>query len=230
MLSPFSIDYRPPFLLAEFAEPQRLLSWSLNKPGFRIASRVVWIEVRNADLPPDIKPERLLAERLAAANLSDAIALVTSRDLSRYTVSEASVEGHMATCVATVGLSNGEWVGKRFAEAAHFGTINTLVHVSSPLSKAALVEVISMATAARTTAILDAGIQRNGVAITGTGTDCIVVASPARGRRERFAGMHMAVGEAVGAAVYRTIHDGANVWRADFEAMLQSTQSAERVE
>jgi len=57
---------------------------------------------------------------------------------------------------------------------------DTLMHVASPLSKAALIEVISMATVARTTAILDAGIQRNGVAITGTGTDCIVVATPAR--------------------------------------------------
>ena len=57
-----------------------------------------------------------------------------------------------------------------------------------------------------------------GVAITGTGTDCIVVAAP-RGGSVRFAGMHTPVGEAIGAAVYKAMGDGIATWLQDMEAI-----------
>lgn len=83
---------------------------------------------------------------------------------------------------------------------------------------AALVEAITIAAQARTTTILDSRVSRSGVAITGTGTDCIVVSAPLGGS-VRFTGLHTAIGEAIGASVYRAMRDGIATWLLDTETM-----------
>lgn len=216
---PFQLSQKPRVLLATFSEPQQMLSWSLTKPGFQVASQVAWIEIRDADLPADQDAEEIVIRRIAAAKLTEAVTLITSRDVSRHHLSQVAVEDAVATCVSTVGLANGERIGQRFAPpSTPLGTINTLVHVSEPLSGAALVEAITIAAQARTTAILDSRVSRSGVAITGTGTDCIVVSAPLGGS-VRFAGLHTAIGEAIGAAVYRAMRDGIATWLQDTETM-----------
>lgn len=216
---PFALSHKQRLLLANFHEPQHMLSWSLTRPGFQIARQVAWVEIRDADLPAGQDAEQIITSRIAKAKLADAVSLITSRDVSRHHMSQVAVEDDVATCVTTVGLSNGERVGQRFATArTGVGTINTMVHISKPLSEAALIEAITIAAEARTAAILDAGVRRSGVAITGTGTDCIVVAAP-RGGSVRFAGMHTPVGEAIGAAVYKAMGDGIATWLQDMEAM-----------
>ena len=122
-----------------------------------------------------------------------------------------------ATCLTTVGLSNGERVGSRRMHAAHAGTINTLVHVSVPLTDGAMVEAISIVAEARTAAIVDARRGVPGMGITGTGTDCIVVASPCGGAPLDGAGLHTAVGEAIGGAVYDATRTGAEHWDRDMQ-------------
>jgi adenosylcobinamide amidohydrolase len=225
---PFSISVRPPFLIAGFDAPQAMLSWSLTKPGFQEAREVAWVEVRNADLPPSVDPQVSIARLMADAGLAEAVTLVTSRDITRYQVSQATVEDATATCLATVGLSNGERIGERCAEPVWLpGTINTLVHVSQPLSQGALVETVSMVTQARTAAVIAADVRRAGVAVTGTGTDCIVVAAPRGSREVVFAGMHTAIGEVVGKAVYRAVAEGTEIWRRDFAALTGREQAAE---
>ena len=227
MILPFSIMVEPRLLLASFSTPQKMLSWSLNRPGFQTASSVAWIEVRNAELPPEINPEQLITSRLSERGIEDAIALVTSRTVSQHHCASKIVDGVPATCLATVGLSNGERVGERQSDPPRMGTINTLLHVDQPLSSGALTELVAIVAMARTTAILDSGVRRNGVAITGTGTDCIVVAAPLCETEIRYAGMHTAIGEAAGAAVYEAIRSGVDIWRQDFEALLQDAAAAE---
>lgn len=214
---PFAISCRAPFLTASFDVPQAMLSWSLTKPGFQTATQVAWLEVRNRDLPPGQDPMAFIERAVSGAGLSDAVLLVTSRTLERHHVAVATVEGVRAVCLATVGLSNGERVGERsLAPVPVPGTINILVHVSHALSPAAMIETISIATQARTLAVMEANVERGGVPVTGTGTDCIVVAAPAEGPAETFAGLHTAIGEAVGKAVYQVIAEGIAVWRRDF--------------
>ncbi|MGE0024374.1 MAG: hypothetical protein AB7S70_12170, partial [Hyphomicrobium sp.] len=75
---PFQLSCRPPHLVASFPAPQRMLSWSLTKPGFQVADRVAWREVRNADLPPTEDPCASLARLMGAADLGDAVQLGTS--------------------------------------------------------------------------------------------------------------------------------------------------------
>ncbi|HRN83597.1 MAG TPA: adenosylcobinamide amidohydrolase [Hyphomicrobium sp.] len=221
---PFTIDCRPPFLVASFREAHEMLSWSLTHPGRRIARQVVWMEVRNADLCVNTDPAALVREKAAAEGLADAVALLTSRNIARYHTAQSVVEDETATCLTTVGLSNGERVGMRIAEPVRLpGTINTLVHANRPLSEAALLETLSIATQARTAAIIAAKVERAGVKVTGTGTDCIVIAAPRGKNRASFAGLHTALGEAVGRAVYKATAAGIETWRTDFEALTSGT-------
>jgi adenosylcobinamide amidohydrolase len=110
-----------------------------------------------------------------------------------------------------VGLSNAERVGhRRLVESAEYGTINLLAVADAPLSDAALVELLSIATQARTAAVMEHGPDLPSGRATGTGTDCIVVAAPPGA--ERYAGLHTEVGEAVGAAVYAAVASGVRDW------------------
>jgi adenosylcobinamide amidohydrolase len=151
------------------------------------------------------------------AGLSDAVALMTSRNIHRHHLTQAAADDAIATCLATVGLSNSERVGQRLSEPVRLpSTINTLIHVSKPLSEAAFLEAMSIATQARTTAVLDAGVRRGGVAVTGTGTDCVVIAAPSGGDEAEFAGLHTAIGEAIGASTYQAVASGIETWKVDF--------------
>jgi adenosylcobinamide amidohydrolase len=212
---PFVIRCTPPFLTARFSSPQRALSWSLLNPGFARIRDVVWVEVRNHDLGPSVDARTFLRSKLSEVGLPDALAFMTSRNVTRWHSSEARVEDVEACCLTTVGLSNGERIGSRRSARAAVGTVNTLVYVSRTLTDGALVEAISIVTEARTAAILETRRPEDAPAITGTGTDCIIVASPCGGEPDSCAGLHTAVGEAVGAAVYRATHEGAREWDAE---------------
>jgi adenosylcobinamide amidohydrolase len=214
--SSFTIHCSPPFLTARFFTPQRTLGWSLLHPGFATIRDVVWLEVRNRDLPLDLDPAALLRARLSEIGLPEALAFMTARDVRRHHCRRHLVEDVAATCLTTVGLTNGERIGSRRPLGAEVGTINTLVQVSRPLADGALVEAISIVAVARTAAILEARARGSEPAITGTGTDCIVVACPAAGERAPCAGLHTAVGEALGAAVYAATREGVEAWDREF--------------
>jgi adenosylcobinamide amidohydrolase len=216
-----SVKLEPPFLLATFPVPHRVLSWSMLRPGFHTAHRVAWLEIHNRDLPHDVDAGQLIRDRVGAAGLDDAVVFVTSRDIHRHHLERVAVETERATCLTTVGLSNSERVGVRLHQPPPVaGTINTLVQVSRPLSEAALIEAVSIATEARTAAVLDSGERRQGVAVTGTGTDCIAIAAPLGDDAAVFAGKHTAIGECIGAAVYKATTEGIRAWRLDFAALM----------
>jgi adenosylcobinamide amidohydrolase len=209
---PFALACAPPFLAARFARPQRALSWSLTHPGFSVIREIVWLEVKDRDLPPDVDAAALLARRLAEFGAPGALGLMTARDIRRHHWRSRRVEEVEAHCVTTVGLMNAERVGARRFATPHVGTINTLVHVSCALSDGALVEALSIATEARTAAILEARAASGGPAYTGTGTDCLVVAAPSEGTPSDAAGLHTPIGEAIGGAVYTATREGVEAW------------------
>lgn len=200
-----------PWLEMSLGGPHQVLSWSITRPGLVIADMILWREVRNADLPPDLDVTGWLRAEVAARGQAQAVTLLTSRDLDAFETASASVDGVTALCVATVGLSNAERVGTRLDRSGHdWGTINLAVQVSRPLGAAALLETLSIATQARTAAVIDAGhILPTGIA-TGTGTDCIAIAAPPGDAA--YAGLHTATGEAVGRATFDAVRRGARVW------------------
>lgn len=154
--APFAVNCAPPLLTVRFASPHRTLGWSLLHPGFAVVSDIVWVEVHNSDLGPCTDPHAFLRARLARSGLANALAFMTSRDIRRHQSCQRQVDGVEATCLTTVGLSNAERIGSRRAHGPHVGTINTLVHVSAPLTDGAMVEAVSIVAEARTATILDA--------------------------------------------------------------------------
>tara|TARA_R110002012_G_scaffold23596_1_gene79936 strand:- start:3319 stop:3990 length:672 start_codon:yes stop_codon:yes gene_type:complete len=203
-----------PWLTFDLGRDMQILSWAINRPGFVTARRIVWREVRNSDLPKGMDVREWLGTALQSQGHSDAVAFLTSRNVSFFTQSTAKIRRTTAHCVATVGLSNAERVGSRVdRQAQDWGTINVAVRLNSGLSQTGLIETLSIATQARTAAILDAGLALPTGLATGTGTDCIAVAA-LKGPQD-YVGLHTDIGEAVGAAVYRATTLGARQWKSD---------------
>lgn len=209
-----------PWLDFDLGAPQNVLSWAPHRPGFVTATRILWREVHNSDLPPDLDVTDWFATDLAARGADDAVAFLTSRDVSRFTQCIATVDDITAHAVATTGLSNAERVGARVDYSGRdWGTINVAVQLSAGLSQTALIEALSIAVQARTTAVIDAGWPLPNGPATGTGTDCLAVAAP--DGAACYAGLHTALGEAIGRAVHTAVLQGAQAWiRADRDRRL----------
>lgn len=207
-----------PWLAYDLGAPMRVLSWALNRPGFVTASRILWREVHERDLPCDLDVETWLANELTARDASDAVTFLTSRDLARHHTHRACIEGTTAEAVITIGLSNAERIGSREDYSGRdwgkdWGTINIALRVDQPLSDIGLLEAMSLAIEARTAAVMDLGHRLTTGIATGTGTDCIALAAPPGD--EPYAGKHTALGEAIGKAIYNAILEGGRQWQID---------------
>jgi adenosylcobinamide amidohydrolase len=216
----FTVACTQPWLLASFAAPQRMASWSINRPGIVDARRVAWLEVRDADLPPELDPLALLHARLDAADLADAVALMTSRDVRRHRLVETHVDGIRSQALATVGLTNGvafaadgSVEARRPRPRPRVGTINLLLALSCRLADPALLEALSIAATARTAALL----AEDGT-VAATGTDCIVLACPSSGpgHGQPYAGLHTAAGRSLAQAAYRAVRAARQDWEVEF--------------
>jgi len=216
-MSAVSLDR--PWLEFDLAAEMQVLSWTINRPGFVKARRLLWREVRNADLSPDLDVATWLAAELDAHGTADAVTFLTSRDVTCYTEQKVQLADSQAHAVATVGLSNAERVGHRVDRSdKDWGTINVGLKLNQPLSQAALLETMSIAVQARTAAVMDAGLTLPAGTATGTGTDCVAVACPAGDTP--YAGMHTQIGEAAGRAVYEAVARGAQDWMRDYGPQL----------
>jgi adenosylcobinamide amidohydrolase len=200
-----------PWLEFDLGEPMSVLSWAVNRPGRVSARRILWREVRNADLPADLDVDAWLQGELRARGALDAVTFLTSRDITCHHSARAQVGDVQADAVATVGLSNAERVGQRIDRSGHdWGTINVALRVNIGLTEAAQLETLSVVVAARTAAIMEARFDLPGGVATGTGTDCVAIAAPEG--QTRYAGMHTPLGEAAGRAVYDAVSAGASEW------------------
>lgn len=188
-------------------QEMRVLSWAPHGAGYTPADAILWREVKNADLTPEFDAEGWLAAQMPQG----AVGMLTSRDVGTFHESFAEVEGVTAHCLATVGLSNGESVGRRLPyHSADYGTINIGLVTNAALTEAAQLEAMSIVVQARTVGVMAAGVSLATGLATGTGTDCVALAClPGQGR---YAGLHTAVGEAVGAAVRDCLTRASQAW------------------
>lgn len=204
-----AVTLERPWLVARLARPLRVLSHAPHGAGYRVTDQVLWREVKNADLTPDFPVEDWFEREMQRA--PGAVGMLTSRDVGTWDQARATVEGVSAHCVVTLGLSNAESVGARLPwHPADYGTINLLVATDAALSETAQLEALTIAVQARTAGVMAAGLDLATGLATGTGTDCVAVAClPGEGR---YAGLHTAVGEAVGAAVRQAVTRSAADW------------------
>ncbi len=208
------IEHRHPWLIADLEIPMRVLSWAPYRAGLVTAQKIAWREVRNADLTPELDVAAWLSAEMEREGLQQAVGFITSRNAARHHTAEEANEDATATCPTTVGLGNVERVGRRVVgSAAKAGTINILSEVRPALSQAGLLEAMSIATEARTLAVIEAGRRVPAGIATGTGTDCIAIASPEGDTA--YAGKHTGVGEALGRAVDNAVSQGIAEWVAE---------------
>ncbi|MFC3614170.1 adenosylcobinamide amidohydrolase [Lutimaribacter marinistellae] len=211
-----------PWLSFDLGAEMEVLSWSINRPGQVRARRILWRELRNADLPPDLDVRDWAESALRDRGEEGAVLFLTSRDVTTFEERRTRVGGVEAHAVATVGLSNGERVGSRVDYSgrnwdADWGTINVAVRLDAGpdggLDTAGMLEAMSIAVQARTAAVMDIGFALPTGTATGTGTDCVALAAPAG--TVAFSGLHTEIGEAIGRAVYDAVHAGTRSWAAE---------------
>lgn len=206
-----------PWLTLDLGRDMRVISWAPHRPGLVTARHILWREVRNADLTEDFDVFPWLAQECLQRGMQRAVAMLTSRKIATFTVAESTIGGVEARAVATVGLSNAERAAPVLDQPhqarAQYGTINIAVILNHPLNDIGLIEAQSIASAARTAAVLESGAMAPSGPATGTGTDCIAVAAPIG--QEPFCGLHTAQGKAIAAAVYAAVREGADQWIAE---------------
>lgn len=192
-------------------EACRVLSWAPLGGGIRIARLLANHQVA-IDEPEAMRaPGAYLARVVRAAGHDPrrTVALMTGAEVARTGHALTTRGGVIVGAWCTAGFSNALRVGDRATVlSTHAGTINIVVVVNRPLTNAAMVEAVQIAAEARTLAVLEAGVKsvRSGAPATGTGTDCIAIAAPARAasrsvRAEHYCGKHTLLGEVIGRAV-----------------------------
>ena len=167
---------------------------------------------------------RQLAAQLSVPDLPDGngvLGLLTAVDHRDLQVSSLSESGVTVTTLATVGVDHGssprdkdvgghgEPATPEAAPLVQPGTINLVILVDADLSAGALVRASTLATEAKTLAMVEAGLRtRQGHIATGTATDATVVGHSGRGRQFKYAGSATMVGWLVGQAVYSSVNRG----------------------
>ncbi len=213
------ITRRGRFLIVHFPKPQSFLSWAIIGGGRIQGETVAWCEVRNVELPVSMDPKKFLEARFSAEGIQNAVGLMTSRSLDSYVDIEKNLDGISARSIATVGLSNALRVGEPPSQKMGVGTINILCHVSRSLSEEALLEALAVAAEAKTTVILEAScagiLTGEENTVTGTGTDCIVMATPEGHPKLRYAGKHTLIGYLVGSVVMESVRRGVEIWKRE---------------
>jgi adenosylcobinamide hydrolase len=174
-----------------------------------------------ACLPDPVSYLRRLAAQLGVPDRPDGtgvVGLLTAVDHRDLQVSSLAEPGLTVTILATVGVDHGSSSRDKdigvhgepsTAEAQPLirpGTINLVTLVDAGLSAGALVRASTVATEAKTLAMVEAGLKtRQGHIATGAATDTTVVGHSGRGEHFRYAGSATLVGWLIGRAVYQSV-------------------------
>ncbi|EMK01944.1 MULTISPECIES: adenosylcobinamide amidohydrolase [unclassified Leptospira] len=204
------------WLELQLSKPHSSLSWAVVGGGYLTTNKVYWLKVSNADLSPEIIPEEYYRNRLIEKGEKEEIlGFMTSASLFDYSVSEKSMDGLHVRSIATVGLGNAVRVGHFLKQNKKIGTINILVQTSEALTFSASIEAVSIASEARTLAVLESEIrlQNENDLATGTGTDCIGVISPIGPNGIDYVGKHTVFGHLIGASSYEAVTQGILKWK-----------------
>lgn len=212
------LDHRHPWLVLTFGETMRVLGWPPVGPSRGAARAVAWLQVRDRDLPVDLDPVQVYRDRARQDGIEAGIGLMTAAAIAdRGFDLRHDESGLGAATVATVGLGNGESVVPAMTPPSgspRIGTVNLVVAVSAALTDAAALEALSIVAQARTTAILAKGLRTpDGRPITGTGTDCIVLASSCTGRPLPYCGLHTHVGRLIATSVWQATTAAVSSWK-----------------
>lgn len=210
-----------PWLELELGRPHDAIGWTIMGGGLRRLRRLAWRQLLPGEWDAGTDPGRWLADDLPRRNARPDAVFLTSRNLRAWrsaTACDPLRSDLWARAVVTVGLSNALRAGDSpGALGDHVGTIHVALIVSQVLTCEARIEALALACEARTLAVVESGTRssRSGLAASGTGTDCILAASPCGEKPERFVGKHTALGACIGAAVHDAVRDGVEAWNRE---------------
>ncbi|MEI1278504.1 adenosylcobinamide amidohydrolase [Leptospira venezuelensis] len=226
------IEVSSTWLELQLSKPHSSLSWAVVGGGYFTTNKVYWLKVSNAELSPETIPEEFYRNRLAVkGEKEEVLGFMTSASLLDYSVSEKSLDGLHVRSIATVGLGNAVRVGDILKQIKKIGTINLLIQTSEALTFSASIEAISIASEARTLAVLESEIQIQSEKnyATGTGTDCIGIISPIGTTEIDYVGKHTTFGHLIGATSYEAVTNGILKWKISRNSMNKRYQSLSNI-
>jgi adenosylcobinamide amidohydrolase len=195
-------------LIIRLAERHRVLSWASLGGGARYANVIINHQVR-VDARTNVDQPRQYLQRLTkllGLKPGTVAAMMTAADVRETAYAIASRDELAVGAWCTAGCSNALRIGDRATTLTVPSTINLAVVINQRLSGPAMAEALALATEARVTAVYEAGIlsTRSNRPATGTGTDCIIVASSSHGYSHQYCGKHTLLGELIGKAALRS--------------------------
>lgn len=210
VMTPWTVAVRERTLVVTFPAPYRVLSWAPLGEGLIEARTIFNRQVRTDEDPA---PEPALFLRALAQRLDlrvPVVGLMTGVKMERLVRRIVRHDLLVIECLATVGLSNALAVGDPATYEGGPGTINLIIVANQPLSPAALVEAVEIATEAKVCALYAAGVKStvSDALATGTGTDCAAIACPATEPAYRYCGKHTRLGELLGRVVCESVAEG----------------------
>jgi adenosylcobinamide amidohydrolase len=200
----------PPWFVVDLGYRHRVAGWPVVGPSLGTATTIAWLQVPDRKRAGDQPPEDFFRDQAKAARIDADIGMMTAADIAAHSWETGQDAAMEITAICTAGLTNGESVlpggQPEPPQTWHPGTVNILLHANAPLSDGALLEAVSIVAEARTAAILALGISlMDGRPLTGTGTDCIVVAAPPGAHALRHCGLHTALGRLIAETTYRAV-------------------------
>ncbi len=213
MIAGVSVEAGSEAVVVASARPLRVLSSAVHLGGFAEARAVVNLHVRKHD--PCADPSAMIEAFARRAQVPTPwVGLLTGALTERAAVGEESAAGLAAIAVVTVGLSNPVAAGHSPIATWTASTINTIVVVDADPEPAALVNAVITATEVKGLALRGAGlVVEDGVAVSGTSTDAVVIAATGRGVRARFGGPASEMGWVVARAVRAALDRGIADWQ-----------------
>ena len=218
------------YYLVRLEHPAQFLSSAPLGEGLVRAGWVLSGQVSPQACVPD--PGSYLRRLAAQSGVTDrpdgigVIGLLTAVDHRDLRVASLAESGVTVTSLATVGVDHGSSprdkdVGSHgepvTPEAEPLiqpgtinpGTINLVILVDADMTTGALVRASTLATEAKTLAMVEAGLRtRQSHIATGTATDATVVGHSGRGSHFEYAGSATLVGWLIGRAVYGSVTQG----------------------
>lgn len=207
------IELREKTLVVHLPEIFQVLSWAPFNPG-QIQTRCLF----NHQLTGNKKKNFTEIFMSLQKNLDlpeNAVGMLTAAEVENYSTRYLQSGSQWVQAVCTTGLDNARTVGEeadveKTRELDPHGTINIIIVTNALPDLSGQLEAIQVATMAKTRALMEVGVKsrKSGTPATGTGTDCIVLASSGE-VKQNYCGMHTRIGELIGQTVYQAVKEGA---------------------
>lgn len=210
MKSKIQIDLEDKTLVAHLPETFQVLSWSPFNPG-QMQTRCLFNHELNENIEINV-PEIFINLKKNLALPDNAVGMLTTAKVRKFCTHYLQSGPHWVHAIATVGLDNTRTVGEEAdvdTPLDDHDTINLILVTNSLPDLSGQLEAIQVCTMAKTRALTEMKVKssKSGTPATGTGTDCIILASSGE-VKQNYCGMHTRLGELIGQAAYQTIKEG----------------------